>query len=266
MPNSLKPKMIYVEGGSFLMGNEQGGYDNEKPVHEVTLHRFYISKYPITVKQYRFFCDENRKKMPEKPSWGWLDDHPIINVSWNDAKEYCEWWKNGRLPTEAEWEFAARGGNESKGYEYSGGNQANNIAWYSDNARSKTYIVGSKAPNELNLFDMSGNVWEWCMDRYGNYHTESQPSHRNIFKGNKRIQRGGSWRTGIYQLRVTMRHSENTESKYNDVGFRLVKNISEEEQMIKLEKQHNLLNQKISELKQPIAELEEKLKKVKDFQ
>ncbi|MDM8569020.1 formylglycine-generating enzyme family protein [Thiotrichales bacterium HSG1] len=256
MLKSSEPKMIYVEGGSFKMGNEQVGYENEQPVHEVTVNSFYISKYPITVKQYRLFCEKTDKKMPEKPSWGWLNDHPIVNVSWHDAKDYCE-WLNGRLPTETEWEFAARGGKQSKFYEYSGSNEKTlkHFALYS---KCKTYIVGTKKPNELGLFDMSGNVWEWCMDWYDNYDIKSQINPKNISKGDKRVQRGGSWRTGIFQLRSTNRNKENPNSKYNDVGFRLVRDIPIEK-ITQLEKQLITIEQQINELQQPIAKLEKKL-------
>ena len=97
--------MQYIQGGTFKVGTSSG-YDDEKPAHQVTVNDFYISKYPITVKQYRQFCDETNRNMPTKPSWRCFDDHPIVNVTWQDAKDYCE-WKKGRLPTEAEWEFAA---------------------------------------------------------------------------------------------------------------------------------------------------------------
>jgi len=226
-PDHSEPEMVYVDGGKFQMGSN---YNNEKPVHEVTVNDFYISKYPITVAQYRLFCDETRsRKMPEMPKefGGWLDDHPIINVTWEDAKEYCK-WKNGRLPTEAEWEFVAKGGNKSKNYEYSGSDQVNDVA---DIASSKTYPVGSKAPNELNLFDMSGNVWEWCMDWHDHYRGESQNNPQGPTEGNERVQRGGSWRGPTEnQLQVTIRRGDNPKNICDNVGFRLVKDIQLPEQ------------------------------------
>lgn len=271
--------MIYIEGGTFQMGNERG-YDSEKPVHKVTLNDFYISQHPITVKQYRLFCEETGKIMPKEPSWGWRDDHPIINVTWEDAKDYCE-WKNGRLPTEAEWEFSARGGNKSKKYKYSGSNQINSVAWYNKNADSKTHIVSSKAPNELNLYDMTGNVWEWCMDYYGNYHGEPQNNPQRPSEGNERTQRGGSWRNYEYQLRLTARRGKKPEYKYDDVGFRLVKEQIEhcpdtpkaepshkepssilEVPNLEEEQKPNPLTQQVSDLEQQIKRLEEHLKKL----
>jgi len=221
----LPDNLVHVEGGTFQMGNNNG-FDSEKPIHQVTLSDFYISKYPITVKQYRLFCKETHKKMPKEPSWGWKNDHPIVNVSWEDAKAYCE-WKNSRLPTEAEWEFAARGGNKSIGYKYSGSDKAKEVAWYKDNIDSKkyikTYIVGNKAANELNLYDMSGNVWEWCIDLYGDYCGESQNNPQSSTEGNERVQRGGGWSSGDYQLRVTNRRGEKPSCHSNHIGFRLVK-------------------------------------------
>jgi sulfatase modifying factor 1 len=239
MPNNLeKPTtseielpddLVHVEGGTFQMGNDNGP-DSEKPVHEVTVSDFYISQYPITVKQYRLFCDETHQKMPKKPSWGWRDNHPIVNISWEEAKAYCE-WKNGRLPTEAEWEFAAIGGNKSIGYKYSGGDQAKKVAQYKDNT-DKTYIVGKKQPNELNLFDMSGNVWEWCRDSYGSYNSEPQNNPQGPTEGNKRVLRGGSWNCGDYRLRVTVRRGIDSKNKHSDVGFRLVKSQEEVERYV----------------------------------
>jgi formylglycine-generating enzyme len=219
-PDDLEPGMVYVEGGTFEMGSR---YNNEKPVHEVTVKDFYISQYPITVAQYKHFCHETRRrKMPEmsKDFWGWFDDHPMIHVSWEDAKEYCQ-WKNGRLPTEAEWEFAARGGNKSKNLEYSGSDKVDDIA---DLKNSQTYPVGKKAANELNLFDMSGNVWEWCMDWYANYHNKPQNNPQGPTEGKKRVQRGGSWRGPTENmLRITNRRGDNPKNQSNEVGFRLVK-------------------------------------------
>jgi len=298
MPNNLeKPTtseielpddLVHIEGGTFQMGSDNG-YESEKPVHQVTLSDFYISQYPITVKQYRLFCDGTHKKMPKKPSWGWKDDHPIINVCWNDAKAYCE-WKNGRLPTEAEWEFAARGGNKSIGYKYSGGDQVKKVAWYKDNT-NQTYIVGKKQPNELNLFDMSGNVWEWCMDDWSDhYREEPQSNPQSSTESNECVRRGGSWRSGDYQLRVTNRRGENPECNYgDDVGFRLVKvkvaekileeppeippiepepspekgNSTLEKQIAELEKQWKQLNQKLYHLESEIQKQETHAKEIK---
>jgi len=273
-PDDLEPEMVYVEGGIFKMGNERGYNNSEKPVHEVTVSNFYISKYPITAKQYRLFCKNTGKNMPKAPPWGWRDDHPIVNVNWEEAKAYCE-WKNGRLPTEAEWEFAAKGGNKSLGYEYSGHNKVDKVAQYSDQTymdSDQTYMVGKKAANELNLYDMNGNVWEWCIDWYGNYHGKPQNNPQGATKGNKRVQRGGSWRCGDYQLRVTNRRGESPEYNYgDDVGFRLVKenieltpDFPDEDEAEPLDKPDDplilSLNEQIASLNERIFKFEELLK------
>lgn len=165
-PECVPLKMIPVNGGTFIMGatSEQGkdADESEKPRHKVTIESFSISEAPITVLQYREFCEKTGRKMPSQPMWGWIDNHPIVNVSWFDADAFAQ-WKGGRLPTEAEWEFAARGGNQSQHYKYSGGNTPDEIGWFADNTNlTGTRPVRSKKPNELGLYDMSGNVYEWC--------------------------------------------------------------------------------------------------------
>ena len=144
--------MVFVEGGTFQMGSNSGD-DNEKPVHTVTVSSFYMDKTEVTQAEYR-------KVMGKNPSrFSGCDDCPVENVSWHDANEYAK--KVGkRLPTEAEWEYAARGGNKSKGYNYSGSNDLDAVGWYDNNSSGKTHPVAQKQPNELGLYDMSGNVWE----------------------------------------------------------------------------------------------------------
>ena len=155
---TYKDGMVYVAGGTFQMGSNSG-YDNEKPVHTVTVSSFYMDATEVTQAEYR-------KVMGKNPSrFSGCDDCPVENVSWHDANEYAK--KVGkRLPTEAEWEYAARGGNKSKGYSYSGSNDLDAVGWYDNNSRSKTHPVAQKQPNELGLYDMSGNVWEWCSAPY----------------------------------------------------------------------------------------------------
>jgi len=242
--------MMYVESGCFLMGSTHG-FNSEQPVHEVRINSFYICKYPITVKQYRLFCEETRKSMPKKPQWGWFDEHPIVNVSWYDANEYCE-WQRGRLPTEAEWEFAARGGNKTKEYKYSGADEAKTVAWYNTQT---TNIVGKKKANELGLFDMSGNVWEWCLDCYCNYKTATQVNPKSVI-GKQYVLRGGSWSRDEYFLRVTVRRGVPPHFKCNDVGFRLVMESSPEKskQFSTLEKELALIDQEILKIKAKINE------------
>ena len=150
----------------------------------------------------------------------------LKNVSWNDIQEFitklnAQTGKKFRLPTEAEWEYAARGGNQSKGYKYSGSNSISDVAWYDDNSGDKTHPVGQKTPNELGIYDMSGNVWEWCQDWYGDYSSSSQTNPTGPSSGSYRVLRGGSWNNGARNCRVSNRGSYNPDSRSYRSGFRL---------------------------------------------
>jgi formylglycine-generating enzyme required for sulfatase activity len=217
--NTDLPNMVYVAGGTFLMGRNNGAND-EKPVHTVTLSSFYLSKYEVTVAEYRKFCQATNRQMPEAPSWGWQDNHPIVNVSWEDAVAYCQ-WAGGRLPTEAEWEYAARGGNKSHGYKYAGSNELDKVAWYDKNSGKQTHPVGEKLPNELGLYDMSGNVWEWCSDWYGAYAATTQTNHQGPPNGSSRCLRGGSWSHYAYSGEVLSRSFDGPVNRDLSSGFRL---------------------------------------------
>ena len=164
---------------------------------------------------------EYRKVMGKNPSsFSGCDDCPVEKVSWHDANTYAK--KVGkRLPTEAEWEYAARGGNKSKGYKYSGGNDLDAVGWYDNNSGSKTHPVAQKQPNELGLYDMSGNVWEWCADWKGDYSSSPQNDPQGSNSGKYRVLRGGSWVNGDYRCRVANRFRGSPVSGFN-VGFRLV--------------------------------------------
>jgi formylglycine-generating enzyme required for sulfatase activity/TolB-like protein len=193
---------IFVEGGTFQMGRVNR--------HSVTVSDYSISKTEVTFEQYDAFCDATGRDKPFSESWG-RGDRPVINVSWHDAVAYCEWMtiqtgKTYRLPTEAEWEYAARGGNKSKGYTYSGSNNLDAVAWYANNSNRKTQTVAQKKPNELGLYDMSGNVWEWCSDKY------RKPA----------VIRGGSWYYVGSYCQVTYRNSSSPNNRLNHYGFRLV--------------------------------------------
>jgi formylglycine-generating enzyme required for sulfatase activity len=156
-------------------------------------------------------------------------NHPVIHVSWNDANEYCNWLsrktaKNYRLPTEAEWEYAARGGNQSRGYTYSGSNNVDEVAWYNGNSGSATHAVGQKGPNEMGLYDMSGNVWEWCKDWYGGDYYKISPAiePKGPSDGSYRVARGGGWSLSARYCRPSFRYDYNPVNRYHGLGFRLV--------------------------------------------
>ena len=242
--------MVYVEGGTFMMGSNAGS-DDEKPVHSVTVNSFYISKYEVTVGEFeKFIKATGYKTDAEKEGFSYIwtgsnwdkqngvnwrcgvsgerrreneKNHPVIHVSQNDAKAYTE-WAGGRLPTEAEWEFVARGGNKSKGYKYSGSDNIDEVAWYNNNSNSKTHEVGTKAPNELGIYDMSGNVWEWCQDWYSENYYGSSPSNNpeGPSSGTYRVLRGGSWGNNVDNCRSAVRGRINPVVRFYDGGFRLV--------------------------------------------
>jgi formylglycine-generating enzyme required for sulfatase activity len=222
-----EPEMVIIKGGIFPMGctdNECWGDGREEPVHLVTVSNFQISKYPITQKQWKAIMGNN-------PSYfKGCDDCPVEMVTWEDAQEFiaklnAATGKNYRLPTEAEWEFAARGGNKSRGYKYSGSNDIDAVAWHVDNSEKKTHPVGTKAPNELGIYDMSGNVWEWCNDWYGSYSANEQVDPQGPPERNYRVGRGGSWSAAAQYCRLSYR--SNLPKNYSSIylSFRVVLSI-----------------------------------------
>ncbi len=220
--NGVSFTMIKVEGGTFRMGatSEQGSdaYDKEKPVHSVTLSDYYIGETEVTQELWEAVMGTNSSNFKGSQK-------PVEEVSWNDCQEFITrlnelTGKNFRLPTEAEWEYAARGGNKSKGYKYSGSNTIDDVAWYDDNSAS-THNVKTKSPNELGIYDMSGNVWEWCEDWYGSYSSGSQTNPTGPSSGSCRVSRGGSWYHCARSCRVSFR-SNNTPAYGNyRLGLRL---------------------------------------------
>ena len=224
--NNLNIEMIAMQGGTFTMGctSEQGNdcFDDEKPGHQVTVSDFYIGKYTITQAQWKAVMDNN-------PSQVQGDDLPVEQVSWTDVQEFirklnAQTGKQYRLPTEAEWEFAARGGTNSRGYKYSGSNTLSNVAWYADNSAGAVHAVGTKSPNESGIHDMSGNIWEWCNDWYSSYSSNAQTDPQGASSGSARVRRGGSWSSFTKNTRVSNRSSSAPDHPYYyyyRIGFRL---------------------------------------------
>ena len=230
----MNENMVHIEGGTFMMGSNDGDYD-EKPIHEVTLSSFWISKYQVTQKEWQevmgnnpsrfkgdnlplFLKSRENLNVGNNPSRFKGDNLPVEQVSWGEAIEYCNkrsikegltpcysgkgdnitcnWNADGyRLPTEAEWEYAARGGNKSRGYIYAGSNILGDVAWHEGNSEKKTHPVGQKKPNELGIYDMSGNVCEWCWDWHDRSYYEKSPKKdpRGATRGLNKILRGSSW-------------------------------------------------------------------------
>ncbi len=216
--------MIKVEGGTFRMGatEEQGSdaWDGEKPVHSVTLSDYYIGQTEVTQELWVAVMGSNPSKFKGN------NQCPVESVSWEDCQEFIKklnrlTGENFRLPTEAEWEFAARGGNKSKGYKYSGSNTASDVAWYNDNSGGETHAVATKQANELGLYDMSGNVWEWCSDRYGVYQSSSQTNPKGPSSGIDRVLRGGCWGNRAWGVRVSDRNDRTPSDRFIYRGLRL---------------------------------------------
>jgi len=213
-------KMIYVKGGTFTMGctSEQGDdcYDNEKPSHSVTLSDYWIGETEVTQALWQAVMGGN-------PSYFKGDNRPVESVSWSDCQEFIQklnqlTGRTFRLPTEAEWEYAARGGNYHSGYKYSGSNEIEYVAWYEEN---QTHPVKTKQPNALGLYDMSGNVLEWCQDWYGSYSRASQTNPQGPASGSFRVLRGGGWSGSAWYCRVSYRNYFSPDVRDRYIGFRL---------------------------------------------
>jgi formylglycine-generating enzyme len=251
------PNMVFVQGDSFRMGDNFGdGEKDEKPVHPVTVGSFWMEKTEVTQKEWF-------EVMKTKPAmdFGVGDNYPVYNVSWYDAVEFCNaksikegltpYYKidrtrkdpensnnsdnvkwivtivqdaNGyRLPTESEWEFASRGGMKSKGFKFSGSNNTEEIAMVFDKTRKTSYQAGTKKANELGLFDMSGNVWEWCWDWYDRYQGSAEKS--DSFGKKFKVLRGGAWYVETVNYRVSKRTRSGAGSKDSNSGFRIVRSM-----------------------------------------
>ena len=239
---NVSEDFVFVEGGTFLMGSTSGDND-ERPVHTVTLNNFYICKHEVTQAEWKAVMGSN-------PSYFSGDNRPVEKVSWNAAIEYCvrrslaegltpcyrgsegnftcDFSANGyRLPTEAEWEYAAQGGNKSYiGTKYSGSNDIDSVAWHNGNSGSVTHDVMTKLPNVLGIYDMSGNVWEWCWDWYGNYSSSDQTNPVGASSGSGRVVRGGSWYYYASNCCVANRYYDSPGNTYYYHGFRVVRSSS----------------------------------------
>lgn len=223
----LYPEPIHVDGGKFQMGDNAGDKD-ERPAHQVTVKSFSIAKTETTVGQWQEFCTSTSRKMPEVPWFGLKVDQPIVNVSWDNATAYCLWLTNKtgkkyRLPTEAEWEFAARGGNKSTGSQFSGNKIIDSVAWYGGKSVGPM-PVAQKLPNELGIYDMTGNVWEWCSDWYDANYYASSPAidPKGPASGKYYTFRGGAWDIGARNGRVSYRNPLSPTSRNHNKGFRVV--------------------------------------------
>ena len=233
---SVTFKMVFVQGGTFQMGSYSGGND-EQPVHNVTVSDYYMGEFVVTQALWQEVMGTTVYQQRDKadPSWsmsGVGSNHPMYYVNHSEAEEFC-----GRLnqrfrgqlpagysfalPTEAEWEYAARGGNKTNAYTYAGSNYLSDVGWYADNSSGSTHAVGMKRANELGLYDMSGNVYEWCADWYGSYGSSSQTNPRGPASGSGRVLRGGGWNRNASYCRAAIRIGSGPGNRYYDYGFRL---------------------------------------------
>lgn len=213
--------MVAVEGGTFQMGSDDSdAYSDEKPVHSVTLSDYYIGETEVTQALWKAVMGSN-------PSYFVGDNLPVERVNWDDCQEFIEKLNqktgaNFRLPTEAQWEFAARGGTKSKGYKYSGSDNVGEVAWYNDISDKTTHNIKTKQANELGIYDMSGNVWEWCQDWYDSYSSDAQTNPTGPSSGSNRVYRGGSWYFFARFCRSSGRNSITPSGRGYYLGLRLV--------------------------------------------
>ena len=226
------PDMVLIPSGSFQMGSNNGNSD-ETPVHSVSINRFYMSKYEVTFDEYDAFCDDTGRSKPSDSGWG-RGSRPVIYVSWNDAVAYCDWLTANNpgtyyLPSEAEWEYACRAGSTTE--YYWGDSWDDDYGWYYYNSGSQTHPVGEKLPNAFGLYDMSGNVSEWCQDWYsssaysntGSYTTN--PSGNPVYdvSASYRVVRGGCWIDDAANCRSADRGGGSPSSTGRDFGFRVAR-------------------------------------------
>jgi formylglycine-generating enzyme required for sulfatase activity/tetratricopeptide (TPR) repeat protein len=219
----LYMKMVWIDGGDFLMGSpegETGRYDDEGPVHRVHLDGFWMASVPVTQRQYQSIIKDN-------PSNFKGEYNPVEEVSWNDAREFCaklseKTRRNYSLPTEAQWEFACRAGSKGRFCFGDSDQLLEHYAWYDKNSENKTHPVGQKRPNQWGVFDMHGNVWEWCHDWYGEYREGEFRNPEGPENGEYRLLRGGSWVSESRRCRSACRYYGEPDHRYRNIGFRVV--------------------------------------------
>lgn len=220
--HKLIDNMVRVEGGSFIMGateEQENPESDEKPISKVTISSFAINKYEVTQEEWEYVMGEN-------PSYFKGKDLPVDSVTWEECQTFISRLNSltgmkFRFPSEAEWEFAARGGIKGLGYQYAGANDIKEVAWCTLNSSNCSHPVGLNKPNELGLYDMSGNVWEWCQDWFAEYSELSKTNPTGPSTGLLRIVRGGSWLSSERSCRVSNRHYSAQSDKDNNIGLRL---------------------------------------------
>jgi formylglycine-generating enzyme required for sulfatase activity len=229
LPNQVALEMVNLPAGEFLIGSPDSDPDvqnHQKPSHQVKVNSFAIGKYPVTQEQYQAVMGTNPSHFKNNPQ------NPVEQVSWDDARAFCQklsriTGKTYRLPTEAEWEYACRAGTTTTYYFGDDANQLRDYAWYSENSNDTTHPVGQKKPNGWGLYDMSGNVWEWCEDdwhdSYKNAPDDSTAWINNNRSRSRKCLRGGSWGFSPYSCRSPYRdYSDRRDTRLNDIGFRAV--------------------------------------------
>ena len=233
--------MVPVEGGTFTMGAtlEQGSDadEDEMPAHEVTLTDFYIGETEVTQGLWEAVMGTKIRQQRDKagPAWSLRGEgfnYPMYYINWDECQEFVDRLnaslseqlgeKKFALPTEAQWEYAARGGKKSEGYKCSGSHTAEKVAWYTENSSSYVHPVATKSPNELGIYDMSGNVYEWCQDYYGRYTDESQTNPSGVLYSPDRVLRGGGWGSRPSFCRVSARNNNSPAYRGDYLGMRLV--------------------------------------------
>lgn len=241
-------KFVLVQGGTFKMGTDEPLEKHESPAHSVTVKSFYLAKTEVTFEDFDKFCADTKRDTVSANGWG-RGKQPLIYVKWFDAIAYCNYLsekeklskcylikgtdvifldtaKGYRLPTEAEWEFAARGGNKTHDFIFSGSKDQKEVGWMVENSESRSHIVAQKLPNELGLYDMTGNVWEWVNDGYdgGYYQTSPVENPKGPESSPYKVMRGGAWYNYWPYCKVVTRQYHSPEFWQNSVGFRVARN------------------------------------------